>query len=221
MLDDVPSPVPRKGEGKTGKTDKTSGKGNGKDGKTGNSKNVRCAIKGCTRNLSNKRNAACYQELHSADQKSGKPQSEYKVPICGACVTLDIKNGKIVALHSGGQMDFGPMKAVFGPDGNRHNKNMTENVRMAYVDMFADAPETVNIAARAADAGDDEDDDISLSSKAFADPRSQSFVLAQVDTPAQMYAMADSEANNLILFYIVDLCHVLNRQFSEEHNLPT
>ena len=62
-------------------------------------------------------------------------------------MTLGIENGKVVALHSDRQMDFGPMKAAFGPDGNRHNKNMTENVRMAYVDMFADAPETVNMAA--------------------------------------------------------------------------
>ena len=39
--------------------------------------------------------------------------------------------------------------------------------------MFADAPETVNMAAGAADAGDDEDDVISLSSKASADPQVQ------------------------------------------------
>ena len=51
---------------------------------------------------------------------------------------------------------------------------MTENVSMAYDDMFADAPETVNMAAGAADAGDDEDDVISLSSKAAsADPQVQ------------------------------------------------
>ena len=39
--------------------------------------------------------------------------------------------------------------------------------------MFADAPETGNMAAGAADAGDDEDDVISLSSKASADPQVQ------------------------------------------------
>jgi hypothetical protein len=153
MLDDVPPPVPKKGggKGKTGKTCKTGGKGNGKDGKTGNSKNARCAR---------------FQELHIADQKSGKPRSEYKVPICGECMILGIEKGKIVDMHSGGKMDFGPMKAAFGPDGNRHNRNMAENVRMAYIDMFDDAPETVNIAAGATHAGDDEDDVISLLSKA-------------------------------------------------------
>ena len=50
---------------------------------------------------------------------------------------------------------------------------MSENVSMAYDDMFTDAPETVNMAAGAADAGDDEDDVISLSSKASADPQVQ------------------------------------------------
>ena len=40
--------------------------------------------------------------------------------------------------------------------------------------MFADALETVKLATRAADARDDEDDVISLSSKASADPRSLS-----------------------------------------------
>jgi hypothetical protein len=45
---------------------------------------------------------------------------------------------------------------------------------MAYEDMFADALETVKLATRAADARDDEDDVISLSSKASADPRSHS-----------------------------------------------
>jgi hypothetical protein len=76
-------------------------------------------------------------------------------------MTLGIETGKIVDLHSGGKMDFGPMKAAFGPDGNRHNIHMDENVRLAYVDMFDDAPEraeTVNMAAGAADAWDDEDD---------------------------------------------------------------
>jgi hypothetical protein len=43
---------------------------------------------------------------------------------------------------------------------------------MAYDDLFADAPETVNVTAGAADARDDEDDVISLSSKASADPQS-------------------------------------------------
>jgi hypothetical protein len=115
---------------------------------------------------------ARFQQLHLTNQKSGKPQSEYKVPNCGECMTLGIEKSKIVDLHSGGKMDFGPMKAAFGPDGNRHNKNMSENVSMAYDDLFADAPETVNMAAGAADAGDDEDDVISLSSKASADPQS-------------------------------------------------
>ena len=174
MLDDVPPPVPKGkgGKGKTGKTCKTLGKGNGKDGKTvGSTRNVRCAVKGCIGDLGNKRNAR-YQELHNADQKSGKPQSEHKVPICGTCMTAGIENGKVVALHSGGQMNFGPMKAAFGPDGNRHNKNMSENVRMANDDMFIDAPETVKMAASAIDARDSEDDVISLSCKASADPRS-------------------------------------------------
>ena len=168
MLDDVPPP-PFPGKGKKGKGKTGKGKGNGKDGKTGNSKNSRCAVKGCTGHLSNKRHSR-FQELRIADQKSDKPRSEYKVPICGACMTAGIENGKIVDLHSGGKMDFGPMKAAFGPDGNRHNKNMAENIRMAYEDMDIDATETVNIAAGAANAGDDEDDVISLSSKASADP---------------------------------------------------
>jgi hypothetical protein len=64
-------------------------------------------------------------------------------------MTLGIAQGKIVDLHSGGKMDFGPMKAAFGPGGDRHSRNMTENVNMAYDDMFADAPETVNMAAGA------------------------------------------------------------------------
>jgi hypothetical protein len=80
---------------------KTVGKGNGKDGKTGNSKNARFAVKGCTGRLSNKRHARC-QQLHFADQKSGKPQSEYKVQVCGVCMTSRIENGQIVSLHSGG-----------------------------------------------------------------------------------------------------------------------
>ena len=88
-------------------------------------------------------------------------------------MTLGIEQGKIVGLHSGAKMDFGLMKAAFGPSGDRHSRNMTENVSMAYDDMFADAPETVNMAAGAADAGDDEDDVISLSSKASADPQVQ------------------------------------------------
>ena len=71
-------------------------------------------------------------------------------------------------------MDFGPMKAAFGHDGNRHNKKTSENVRMAYDDMFIDAPETVKMAASAIDARDSEDDVISLSCKASADPRSHS-----------------------------------------------
>ena len=65
------------------------------------------------------------------------------------------------------------MKATFGPDSDRHSRNMHENVSMAYDDMFADAPETVNMAAGAADTRDDEDDVISLSSKASADPQVQ------------------------------------------------
>jgi hypothetical protein len=87
-------------------------------------------------------------------------------------MTLGIEQGKIVDLHSGGKMDFGPMKVAFGPGGDKHSRNMTENASMAYDDMFADAPETVNMAAGAADAGDDEDDVISLSSKAYVDPQS-------------------------------------------------
>jgi hypothetical protein len=87
-------------------------------------------------------------------------------------MTSGIENVKIVTLHSGAKMDFGPMKAAFGPDSDRYSRNMSENVSMAYDDMSADAPETVNMAAGTADAGDDEDDVISLSSKASADPQS-------------------------------------------------
>jgi hypothetical protein len=141
MLDDAPPPAPNKWGGKGKPDKKTGGKGKGKDGKTGNNTNARCAIRGCAGKLSNKRHAR-FQQLRLTDQKSSKPQSAYKVPICGECMTLGIEQGKIVDLHSGGKMDFGPMKAAFGHGGDRHSRNMTENVSMAYDDMFADAPET-------------------------------------------------------------------------------
>jgi hypothetical protein len=51
---------------------------------------------------------------------------------------------------------------------------MTKNGIMAYDEMCVDAPEIANVAAVAADAGDDEDNVISLSSKASAKPRSHS-----------------------------------------------
>ena len=167
MLDDAPPPAPGKGKGKPDK--KNGGKGKGKPG---NSTNCKCAVRGCAGRLSNKRHAR-FQQLKLIDQKSSKPQSEYKVPICGVCMTSGIENGKIVTLDSGAKMDFGPIKAAFGQDSDKYSKNMSENVSMAYDDMFADAPETVNMAAGAADAGDDEDDVISLSSKASADPQVQ------------------------------------------------
>ena len=78
----------------------------------------------------------------------------------------------------------------YGPCGDRHSRNMTENVSMAYDDMFADAPETVNMAAGAADAGDDEDDVISLSSKASAESRSHSSESSDMEAPWPEYGPA-------------------------------
>ena len=89
-------------------------------------------------------------------------------------MTTGVENGKVVSLNSGGSLDFGPLKAAFGPNGDKHSNNMTKNGIMAYDEICVDAPESANMAAVAADAGDDEDDVISLSSKASAEPRSHS-----------------------------------------------
>ena len=179
MLDDVPPvhdarKVTGKGGGKTGNTGKTVGKGQGKFGKPGsNKRNTQCAIKDCAGYLSKKRNTR-FLALHSEDQKSGRPKSQYNVPICGTCMTTGVENGKVVSLNSGGSPDFGPLKAAFGPNGDKHSSNMTKNGILAYDEMCVDAPESANVAVVSADAGDDEDDVISLSSKASAESRSHS-----------------------------------------------
>jgi hypothetical protein len=72
-------------------------------------------------------------------------------------------------------MNFGSIEAAFGPDGTRHSNSATENIRMVYDKMYVDAPENATVAVAAADARDDEDDVVSLSSKASADPRSNSY----------------------------------------------
>jgi hypothetical protein len=62
------------------------------------------------------------------NQKSGRLQSQHKVPICGACMTAGIENGKVFPLHNGGSIDFGPIKAAFGPNVNKHSSNMAEAI---------------------------------------------------------------------------------------------
>ena len=105
-------------------------------------------------------------------------------------MTTGVENGKVVSLNSGGSPDFGPLKAAFGPNGDKHSNNMTKNGILAYDEMCVDAPESANVAVVSADAGDDEDDVISLSSKASAESRSHSSESSDTEAPWPEYGPA-------------------------------